>query len=105
MDTSWPPQEPHTPCNYLLRLFVTGSTPRSVRAIRNVMELCEANLRDRYVLEIVDIYQEPALARNAQVIAAPTLVREQPKPVRRLIGDCSDTKKVLAHFDIAARNG
>ncbi len=87
---------------YRLRLFVTGSTPRSVRAIRNILELCEKFLQGNYELEIVDIYQDPVMAKEGQVIAAPTLVREAPLPVRRLIGDCSDTEKVMLALDIHA---
>lgn len=85
---------------YRLRLFVTGSTPRSARAIRNIMHLCEEYLHGHYELEIIDIYQEPEMARDRHVIAAPTLVREAPLPVRKVIGDCSDLAKIRSHFDI-----
>jgi circadian clock protein KaiB len=97
-----PENEPQTSEEYRLRLFVTGSTPRSVRAIRNILALCEKFLQGHYDLEIVDIYQDPAMAKDGQVLAAPTLVRESPLPVRRVIGDCSDTNKVKSALDIHA---
>jgi circadian clock protein KaiB len=85
---------------YLLRLYVTGSTPRSARAIRSIKTICEAHLRGRYRLEVIDIYQRPALARDEQIVATPTLVRELPPPIRRLIGDLSDTDRVLVGLDL-----
>lgn len=86
---------------YVLRLYVTGTTARSERAIANAKQLCETFLADRYNLEIVDIYQDPAAAREHQIVAAPTLVRVQPTPLRRLIGDLSDQARVLAGLDLA----
>jgi circadian clock protein KaiB len=85
---------------YQFRLYVTGSTPRSIRAIRNVLALLEEHIKDQYDLEIVDIYQDPRLARDGQVVAAPTLVREAPLPVRRLVGDMSDAARVSACIEI-----
>lgn len=85
---------------YLLRLFVTGMTPRSTRAVENVRSVCESHLQGRYELEVVDIYQQPALAKDEQIIAAPTLIKKLPLPVRRVIGDLSNTEKVLLGLDI-----
>jgi len=85
---------------YQLRLFVTGTTPRSDRAIRNIRAICEDNLRGRYDLEVVDIYQHPERIKPEQIVVTPTLVRECPLPPRRMIGDLSDTARVLAGLDI-----
>ena len=85
---------------YVLRLYVTGLTPRSTKAIANVKEICEKYLKDRYELEVVDIYQQPKLAQGEQIIAAPTLIKKLPLPLRRLIGDMSDTEKFLVGIDL-----
>ena len=85
---------------YTLRLFVTGMTPRSLRAIENIKRVCEQALKDRYSLEVVDIYQHPELASSAQIIAAPTLIKDLPLPLRRIIGDLSDHEKVLVGLDL-----
>jgi circadian clock protein KaiB len=86
--------------NYRLRLFVTGTTPRSIRAIANIRRICEERLKGRYELEVIDIYQRPTLAKTEQIIAAPTLVRLLPLPLRRLIGDLANTERVLMGLDI-----
>lgn len=88
------------PGRYVLRLFTSGTTPRSTRAIRNLCEICEANLKGRYDLEVIDIYQEPGRATESDIIAAPTLIKEQPLPTRRMVGDLSDRPKVLFHLAI-----
>jgi len=80
--------------HYVLRLFVTGMTPRSTRAIRAVRELCESRLKNRFALEIVDVYQQPQLMRGEQVFATPTLIKYEPGPLRRIIGDMSDTNRL-----------
>ena len=80
---------------YLLRLFITGASPNSIRAITNLKEICEAHLQGRYLLEIIDVYQQPALAQEQQIIALPLLVKKLPLPERRMIGDLSNTEKVL----------
>jgi circadian clock protein KaiB len=85
---------------YLLRLFVTGSTPQSIRAISNIKLICEENLKGRYDLEVIDLYQQPEKARTEQIIAAPTLIRKLPLPLRRIIGDMSNSEKVLAGLDL-----
>ena len=88
------------PEQYALRLYVTGTTPRSRRAILNLRNFCEEHLAGRYVLEIIDIYQQPELAREGQIIAAPTLVKQLPLPLRRLVGELSDEARVLVGLDI-----
>ncbi len=88
---------------YLLRLYVTGTTGRSMRAIQNVRRICEEHLHGLYDLEVVDIYKNLPLARGDQIIAAPTLIRRLPVPLRRLIGDMSDEQRVLVGLDIRAR--
>ncbi len=89
---------------YVLRLYVTGTTPASRRAILHVREICEEHLKGRYDLEVVDIYQLPSLARDEQIIAAPTLVKALPLPLRRLIGDLSNTDRVLFGMDLRERS-
>ena len=83
-----------------LRLFVTGSTIRSRRAIENLRRICAAELAGKVELEVVDIYQQPELAERHQIIAAPTLIKLLPLPVRRIIGDLSDTERVLRGLDL-----
>lgn len=85
---------------YHLRLYVTGNTPQSSRAVANIKALCETHLKDRYVLTIIDLYQHQELAREHQILAAPTLIRELPLPVRRLIGDLSQEERVLVALDL-----
>ena len=84
----------------MLRLYVTGMTPRSIQAISNLKKICEEHLRGRYELEIVDIYQQPELGREAQLVAAPTLIKKLPLPVRKLIGDMSNEERVLVGLNV-----
>ena len=77
---------------YILRLYVTGSSHRSLRAVYNLKKLCEEYLPDDYELEVIDIYKDPAAAREEQIIAAPTLVKKLPKPIRKFVGDMSNAK-------------
>ena len=86
--------------SYALSLFVTGTTPKSIRAIANLKQICETHLKGRYNLEVIDIYQQPGLAREQQLIAAPTLIKKLPLPVRKLIGDMTDTARVLVGLDV-----
>jgi circadian clock protein KaiB len=88
---------------YLLRLYVTGTTGKSVRAIQNVKRICEEHLQGLYDLEVVDIYKNLPLARGDQIIAAPTLIKRLPAPLRRLIGDMSDEQRVLVGLDVRPR--
>ncbi|HET7207194.1 MAG TPA: circadian clock KaiB family protein [Terriglobales bacterium] len=85
---------------YVLRLYVTGTTPRSQQAISNIRDICEEHLRGRYRLEVLDIYQRPTLAAGEQIVALPTLIKEVPLPIRRFIGDLSDTEKILIGLDL-----
>ena len=85
---------------YLLRFYVTGTTGKSVRAIQNVRRICEEHLQGLYDLEVVDIYKNLPLARGDQIIAAPTLIKRLPAPLRRLIGDMSDEQRVLVGLDL-----
>lgn len=84
----------------ILRLYVAGSTPQSSRAIRNLKAICETNLPGRYALTVVDLYAQPELAREDQIVVAPTLVRQSPLPTRRVVGDLSNTDRVLAALDL-----
>jgi circadian clock protein KaiB len=86
--------------NYVLVLYVAGQTPRSATAIANIKKICERELKGRYDLEIVDLYQEPERAKNEQLLAVPTLIKKLPAPLRRIIGDLSDTEKVIAGMNL-----
>lgn len=88
---------------YLLRLYVTGTTSKSVRAIQNVRRICEAHLQGRYELEVIDLYKNLPLARGDQIVAAPTLIKRLPAPLRKLIGDMSDEQRVLVGLDLRPR--
>lgn len=85
----------HRPERYVLGLYVTGMTARAARAIENVRAICDEHLQGRYDLEIIDVYRQPALAKDEQIIAAPTLIRKSPLPLRRIIGDMSQHDRVL----------
>ena len=88
---------------YVLRLYVSGSTSKSSQAIENIKRVCEQHLKNRYDLEVIDIYQQAHLARDEQIVAVPTLIKRLPPPLRRLIGDMSDLKKVLFGLDLRMR--
>lgn len=85
---------------FVLRLYVSGSTPRSTEAIRNIKRICEEYLPGRYDLQVFDIYQQPEVTLAQQILAAPTLVKESPGPLRRLIGNLSDTKRILQRLGV-----
>ena len=85
---------------YILRLYVTGSTPRSLKAISNLRRFCEEYLHGDYELQVIDIYKHPDAAREAQIIAAPTLVKRLPAPLRRFIGDLSNKQKLMTGLNI-----
>jgi circadian clock protein KaiB len=104
----WPPAADGTAAGtrdetYLLRLYVTGVTPNSVRAIANLKRICEEHLQGRYQLEVIDVYQQPELAADGQIIAAPTLVKKLPLPLRRIIGDMSSSERVLQGLGLHRR--
>ena len=88
---------------YILKLYVAGMTSRSTRAVENVRAFCEKHLEGRYDLQVIDVYQQPALARTEQLIAAPTLIKKLPLPLRRLIGDMSNEERILVGLDLIAR--
>ena len=88
---------------YVLRLYVSGSTLKSALAVENIKRICEQHLKDWYDLEVIDIYQQPNLARDEQIVAVPTLIKRFPPPQRRLIGDLSDLKKALVGLDLGVR--
>jgi len=88
------------PEGYNLRLYVAGQTPKSLAAIANLKRLCETHLSGRYQIDIVDLMQDPSLAQRDQIVAIPTLIRKLPEPIKRIIGDLSNTERVLVGLDI-----
>ncbi len=85
---------------YVLRLYITGMTRRSMQAIENIRKICEEHLQGRYDLEVIDIHQQPTLAEGDQIIAAPTLIKKLPLPLRRFIGDMSNAERILVGMDL-----
>lgn len=85
---------------YLLRLYISGSTPKSARAIQNIRRICNEHLAGRYELEVIDTYQKPHMAKEQNIVALPTLIKELPVPIKRIIGDLSNTEKVLVGLDL-----
>ncbi len=85
---------------YVLRLYIAGMTPRSIEAVENIKIFCEQNLNGRYELEIIDLYQQPFFARDGQIIAAPTLIKELPMPLRKLVGNMTNVERVLLGLDL-----
>lgn len=92
--------EPET---WRLRLYTAGQTPKSLTAIRNLKRVCEEHLSGRYELEVIDLLKNPRLAKDHQIVAIPTLVRDLPNPIRKIIGDLSDTERTLVGLDLVAR--
>ena len=90
----------HAEARYILRLYVTGTTPNATRAIVNIRKICEEHLHGRYELEVIDLSQRPGLAEGEQIIAAPTLIKNLPLPLRRFIGDMSKTERILIGLDL-----
>jgi circadian clock protein KaiB len=88
-----------------LRLYVAGQTPKSIRAFDNLKKICEKYLAGRYTIEIIDLIESPQLARDDQIFAIPTLIRKLPEPLRKLIGDLSDTERILVGLDLRPANG
>ena len=97
------PQKPKSK-EYVLRLYVAGTTSKSIRAVANIKEICESSLKNRYDLEVIDIYQQPVLVKGEQIIAAPTLVKHLPLPLRKFIGDMSDTERILVGLDLRPKD-
>jgi len=88
---------------YQLRLYVAGQTPKSIVALRNLKEICEEHLQGRYEIEIIDLVKNPQLAAGDQILAVPTLVRRLPEPIKKIIGDLSNTERVLVGLDLRER--
>ena len=93
----------HKPERWNLRLYVAGQTPRSITAFQNLKNICEEYLKGQYHIEVVDLMENPTLARGDQIVAVPTLVRKLPQPIRKIIGDLSNTERVLVGLDIQPR--
>ena len=91
---------PRKPEIWKLRLYVAGQTPKSIRAFANLKVLCEEHLKGRYQIEVIDLMENPKLARGDQIVAVPTLVRKLPQPVRKLIGDLSNSERALVGLDL-----
>jgi circadian clock protein KaiB len=91
---------PENSHGYNLRLYVAGQTPKSVAALNNLRQLCEKHLAGRYSLDVIDLMQDPSLAQRDQIVAIPTLIRQLPEPIRRIIGDLSNSERVLMRLDI-----
>ncbi|MGB3221702.1 MAG: circadian clock KaiB family protein [Desulforhopalus sp.] len=89
--------------NYVLKLFVSGMTSCSVRAVQNIRKICHENLEGRVELEVIDIYQQPEMAKQEQIVAVPTLIKKLPLPLRQFIGDLSDTEKILVGLNLSPR--
>ena len=85
---------------YVLRLYIAGATPKSTEAIVNIKRICEEHLKGRYELEVIDIYQQPVLAKGEQIVAVPTLVKKLPLPLRKFIGSMQDVERILLGLDI-----
>jgi circadian clock protein KaiB len=88
------------PDSYNLRLYVAGQTPKSIAAIANLKKICEQHLSGRYDIEVIDLVKNPALAQRHQIVAIPTLIRQLPEPLKRIIGDLSNSEKVLVGLNI-----
>ena len=89
--------------SYLLKLYVTGQTPRTIRAIRNLEDICATELVDKYSIQVIDVLKQPRLAEEEKILATPTLIRELPQPLQRIVGDLSDREKVLFGLDLVSK--
>ncbi len=98
-----PQTDGHDGARWNLRLYVAGQTPRSLTAFKNLKDICEEYLKGKYHIEVVDLMENPTLARGDQILAVPTLVRKLPQPIRKIIGDLSNTERVLVGLDIQPR--
>ncbi len=97
----WLLQRPASSLRYVLRLYIAGTTPRSIQAIGAVRATCERHLSGRFDLEVIDIYQQPHVATEQQIVAAPTLIKERPFPIRRMVGNLADQARLLAALNLA----
>jgi circadian clock protein KaiB len=100
MQQTFPAEAATDPDSFVLRLYVAGQTPKCMRAFANLKRICEQYLTDRYQIEMIDLLDNPSLARGDQILAVPTLVRRMPEPVKKIIGDLSNTQRVLAGLDL-----
>jgi len=89
---------------WVLKLYVAGQTPRSVNAIENLQRICREHLADEYELQVIDLTKTPTLAKDDQIVALPALVRQLPQPLKQIIGDLSDTERVLVGLDVRPRH-
>jgi circadian clock protein KaiB len=101
MQPAMPPETAPAAESFVLRLYVAGQTPKCMRAFANLKRICEQYLANRYRIEMIDLLLDPALARGDQILAVPTLVRRRPKPIRKIIGDLSNTQRVLAGLNVS----
>ena len=101
MQQTFPAQAPPDLESFVLRLYVAGQTPKCMRAFSNLKRICEQYLTNRYQIEMIDLLGNPALARGDQILAVPTLVRRMPEPVKKIIGDLSNTQRVLVGLDLS----
>lgn len=90
---------------YVLRLYVAGMSPKSLEAIENIKRICDENMPGRYELEVIDLYQQPIFAKDGQIVAAPTLVKELPPPLKKLVGNLSNTERTLVGLDLHTGTG
>jgi circadian clock protein KaiB len=90
--------------NYVLKLYVSGMTPSSIRAVQNIRKICQEHLKGRFELEIIDIYQQPELGKQEQIIAVPTLLKKLPKPLQQFIGDLSDMERILVGLNLKPKD-
>ena len=93
------------PAEFDLRLYVAGQTPKAVRAFENLRKICEEHLAGRYTIEVIDLLENPQLGKGDQILALPTLVRRLPEPIKKIIGDLSNTERVLVGLDLRERQG
>jgi circadian clock protein KaiB len=98
------PDNINQPNDYILQLYITGASPNSAKAISNIKKICDRYLTNGYKLDIIDIYQQPAIARKEEIVALPLLIRTSPLPVKRLVGNMSDTQKVLKGLELQDLN-
>lgn len=105
METTHPTTQPHHKKTWELRLYVAGQTPKSVAAFANLEKICEEHLAGQYHIEVVDLLENPQLAGEDQILAIPTLVRKLPEPLRKIIGDLSNTERVLVGLNLRERKG
>ncbi len=89
---------------YVLRLYIAGMSPRSLEAIENIKRICDENLKGRYELEVIDLYQQPIFAKDGQIVAAPTLIKELPPPLKKLVGNLSNIERTLVGLDLHTGN-